>query len=73
MRVISDVEDLVYKATDGKQKHNWNDDTMIAFNSIRHKLLDKSGDIGRLPDTLKEKSEIVEKDDGEAFIEKIFW
>lgn len=52
-RVITDVEDLCYIANDNKEKEEWSDETFSLFNKIKHKLLDKAGDIGRLPDNLK--------------------
>ena len=54
LRLISDVEDLVYVATDNKTKDEWSDSLWAAFYRIKHKLLDKAGDIGRLPANLFE-------------------
>ena len=51
-RVITDVEDLCYLANDNKEKDEWSDATFSLFNKIKHKLLDKAGDIGRLPSNL---------------------
>jgi hypothetical protein len=56
LRLISDVEDLVYVATDNKPKDEWSDGLWAAFYKIKHKLLDKAGDIGRLPGNLFEMS-----------------
>lgn len=36
----------------GKAKADWDRDTQEAFQKIRHKLLDKAGDIERLPKTI---------------------
>ena len=52
MRVVSDVEDLVYMVNGNKPKDEWSDETWILFQKIRHKLLDKAGAIGRLPDDM---------------------
>ena len=57
LRVITDVEDLVYLLNDNKPKSEWSDESWAAFCRIKHKLLDKAGDIGRLPDTVFEISE----------------
>ena len=52
-RLILDVEDLVYALQDGKQKDEWSDQAIAGFSMIRHKLLDKAGDIERLPDNIR--------------------
>lgn len=52
LRIIADIEDLVYITNGNKPKDEWSDDTWTAFQRIRHKLLDKAGSIGRLPDDL---------------------
>ena len=55
--LVTDVENLCYDASGGKPKAEWSDRMWVAFNSIKHKLLDKAGDIGRLPNTLYERSD----------------
>lgn len=57
LRLITDVEDLVYQANGNKPKDEWTDESWAAFCRIKHKLLDKAGDIGRLPDNLFEYTE----------------
>lgn len=52
LRIISDVEELVYALNGNKPKEQWSDETWGLFCRIKHRLLDKAGDIGRLPDTL---------------------
>ena len=54
MRLISDVEDLCYEVNGNRAKEDWSDETYSAFSKIKHKLLDKAGDISRLPDNLIE-------------------
>ena len=54
LRLVSDVEALCYAANNDKDKSEWSEETFKAFNLIKHKLLDKAGDIGRLPDNLVE-------------------
>lgn len=54
LRLVTDVEDLCYAANNNKPKEEWSDKTFSAFNKIKHKLLDKAGDIGRLPDNITE-------------------
>jgi len=54
MRVITDVEDLCYTVNGNKTKEDWTDETFSAFSRIKHKLLDKAGDVGRIPENLCE-------------------
>lgn len=54
LRLVTDVEDLCYAANGNKPKEEWSDATFAAFNKIKHKLLDKAGDIGRLPENITE-------------------
>ena len=52
LRLITDVEDMVYRANDNKPKTEWSGELWEDFCRIKHKLLDKAGDIGRLPETV---------------------
>ncbi len=52
LKILSDVEDLVYIANDGRSKGEWNDAVWLAYQKIRHKILDKAGAIARLPDDI---------------------
>ena len=52
LRLISDVENLCYIANENKAKADWSDQTFEEFSRIKHKLLDKAGDIGRLPENI---------------------
>lgn len=54
MRLISDVENVLYIANSGVDKRDWPDEQMRAFLRIKHKLLDKAGEIGRLPENIYE-------------------
>lgn len=58
-RLITDVEDLVYALNDYKPRSEWSDDAWSRFQAIRHKMLDKAGDIGRLSDTIR-TAEVME-------------
>lgn len=51
-KIVSDVEALCYDVNDGKPIEEWSEETFQAFTKIKHKLLDKAGDIGRLPENL---------------------
>ena len=52
LKLITDVEDMAYKLNENKSKEQWADETWASFCRIKHKLLDKAGDIGRLPENL---------------------
>jgi len=51
-RLITDVENLCYVANENKSKADWSDETFEEFSRIKHKLLDKAGEIGRLPQNI---------------------
>lgn len=57
LRQITDVEDMVYQANGNKPKEEWSDESWSAFCRIKHKLLDKAGDIGRQPENIFEYEE----------------
>lgn len=57
LRVITDIEDAFYIATGNKGKDEWSDEVWGAFTRIKHKLLDKAGDIGRLTNNLVESGD----------------
>lgn len=50
--ILSDVENLVYAMNGGKPKEEWGDSEWMIFHRIKHKILDKAGEIGRLPDNM---------------------
>lgn len=52
LRLVTDVENLCYVANENKSKADWSDQTFEEFSRIKHKLLDKAGDIGRLPQNI---------------------
>ena len=52
LRIVTDVENLCYAANNNLPKEDWDDGTYEEFNKIKHKLLDKAGDIGRLPSNI---------------------
>lgn len=60
LRIITDIEDLIYEMNDNKPKNEWSDLSWASFCKIKHKLLDKAGAIGRLPDN------IIERGDGDG-------
>lgn len=52
VRIIMDVEDALYVAQGDKSKDEWDEETMMRFQRIRHKLLDQANAIERLPQNL---------------------
>lgn len=54
-RIIADVENSFYDLQNGKDKNDWDDNTIAAFNKIRHKLLDQANAIERFPINLRYK------------------
>ena len=52
LKIITDIEDVLYTATDDKVKSEWPDQAWVPYAHIKHKLLDKAGEIGGLPDKM---------------------
>lgn len=52
LKLVTDVENLCYVANGNKQKEEWTDETFAGFCLIKHKLLDKAGDVGRIPENI---------------------
>lgn len=52
IRLIPDIEDLAYRATDGKSKEEWPEDVIASFSRLRHKVLDMAGEVARLPSNM---------------------
>ena len=52
LRIVTDVENMCYTVNDNRPKEDWSDETFEEFSRIKHKLLDKAGDIGRLPSNI---------------------
>lgn len=74
-RLISDVEDMAYELNGNKVKEEWTDETWSLFCRIKHKLLDKAGDIGRIHDNLCELTVDGTDDDEQSlstFVAKVF-
>lgn len=51
-RIITDIEDLAYMMKESRSKDDWTELEIIAFNKIKHKILDKAGEIERLPENI---------------------
>lgn len=50
--LVGEVETLGYIANGNKPKEEWSDESFAIFSRIKHKLLDKAGEIGRLPSNM---------------------
>ena len=79
LRLISDIEDMAYKFNDGKPKSEWTDDSWSMFCCIKHKLLDKAGEIERLPENIIEydastqlDTDIDNEQDLSRFVARVF-
>lgn len=57
LKIISDMEDSFYIACGNKHRDEWPDELWSSFTRIKHKILDKAGDIGRLPDNIVKAGE----------------
>ena len=57
LRQITDVEDIIYQTNGCESKEDWPDEVWLGFSKVKHKLLDKAGDIGRLADNIFEVKE----------------
>lgn len=57
LKIITDVEDAFYIASGNKHRDEWPDDLWGSFTRIKHKILDKAGDIGRLPSNIVKAGE----------------
>ena len=71
-RIISDIEDLVYTANGGKSKEDWSEGELTQFNKIRCKLLDKAGELSRLPGCIYDGDTAADTGAPSSFWERIF-
>ena len=55
-RILMDIEDAFYYLSGNKQKQDWSPELTEKFQKIRHKLLDQSNSIKRLPENLTFKN-----------------
>lgn len=69
-RIITDVEDLAYTMSGNSSKDEWSSAEVLAFQKIKHKLLDKAGEISRLPESIFDADE--EGDSISDFWNRIF-
>lgn len=70
LRIITDVEDIIYDLNGNASKEDWDAKTIDAFNHVKHKLLDKANDIGRLPENICDIDDL-KKESVENFIKKL--
>ena len=57
LRIITDVEDVIYQSNGCAAKEEWPDAVWLGFSKIKHKILDKAGDISRLAENIYEIKE----------------
>lgn len=51
-RIITDVEDMIYAMNNNLPKEEWGENELMAFAKIRSKILDKAGEVARLPESI---------------------
>lgn len=69
-RIITDVEDLIYTMNGNKPKDEWDENALCAFGKIKHKLLDKAGEVARLPENIFDAEN--DKDSISSFWNELF-
>lgn len=52
LKLITDIEDIIYLTNGNTPKSSWGEAEIAMFNKIKHKILDKAGEIQRLPENL---------------------
>ena len=52
LRLITDIENMCYIANGDKPREEWDGKILEEFRKIKHKMLDKAGDIGRIPQNI---------------------
>ena len=52
LKVLNAVEEAFYAFNDNKPRGDWTDDSWSEFKKIKHVILDRANDIGRLPDNV---------------------
>lgn len=58
-KIIMDVENVFYMYEGNKSKRNWSEGSIVAFEKIRHKILDTANAAARLPSSLKYKGQNI--------------
>lgn len=58
LRIIGDIEEFCYDVNDGKPKDEWDEASWMFFLKTKHKLLDKAGEIGRIPDNIVQEGSL---------------
>lgn len=71
-KVITDVEDLIYMTNGNRPKNEWSEAEIILFNKIKHKILDKAGEVSRIPQSLFDADNIEELNTPASFWDKVF-
>lgn len=71
-RLISDIEAFGYACNGNKPKEDWSKEELVIFENIRRRLLDKAGELSRLPDGIYDGDDVKEASKPSSFWEKIF-
>lgn len=71
-RIISDVEDLIYTLNNNAPKEEWSTETLLQFDKIKRKLLDKAGELSRLPDCIYDGDAVKNSDSPSRFWDRVF-
>lgn len=71
-KIITDVEDLVYMTNGNRPKNEWSEAEIILFNKIKHKILDKAGEVSRVPQCLFDADAMAELNTPASFWDRFF-
>ena len=69
--IISDIESAFYVMCEGKLKNEWPEDVTRLFNLIRHKMLDKAGEVARISENLISEEEMEKINSKDEFWQTI--
>lgn len=72
MRVILDVENLIYELESYKRKEDWNNEHQQAFQHIRHRILDAANSVERLPENMRYKGKPLNSMPPSEYFAKFF-
>lgn len=59
MKILVDIEDIIYEATDKKPKEEWPDRYAQIFKNARHRIFDVANSVCRIPETMKYNGEYI--------------
>lgn len=59
MKILVEIEGIIYKATGGKEKEEWPSAYMDMFKDVRHHIFDVANSVSRIPSTMKYNGKYV--------------